>query len=99
VDISTAKDRYVDWGIFGLGDIGGQAAVTSFFRLRRNARDSAQVVFRLRSTAVHEVGHTLGLDHCDEPRCVMLDAEGSIQNTDGGTGHLGPKCRNELRTR
>jgi archaemetzincin len=96
VDISTTKDRNVDWGVFGLGDIGGRAAVTSSFRLRRNARDPTQVVSRVRSTAVHEVGHTLGLDHCDEPRCVMLDAEGSIRNTDSGTGHLGAKCRRKL---
>jgi archaemetzincin len=96
VDISTTKDRNVDWGIFGLGDIGGRAAVISSFRLRRNARDPAHVASRVRSTAVHEVGHTLGLDHCHEPRCVMLDAEGSIRNTDSGTGHLGAKCRRKL---
>jgi archaemetzincin len=97
VDISTTKDKQVDWGVFGIGDIGGRAAVVSSFRLRRNARDPAHVAARVRSTAVHEVGHTLGLDHCNEPRCVMLDAEGSIRNTDSGTGHLGLRCRRKLQ--
>lgn len=96
VDISTTKDPHVDWGVFGIGDIGGRAAVVSSLRLRRKARDPAHVASRVRRTAVHEVGHTLGLDHCDEPRCVMLDAEGSIRNTDSGTGHLGARCRRRL---
>jgi hypothetical protein len=26
----------------------------------------------------------------------MLDAEGSVKNTDGSTGHLGPACRRAL---
>jgi archaemetzincin len=95
-DISTSKPPHADWGVFGLGEIGGRACVVSSFRLRRRARGPAQVAFRVRSTAVHEVGHTLGLPHCDEPRCVMLDAEGSIRNTDTGTGRLGPGCRRQL---
>ena len=37
-----------------------------------------------------------GLDHCPEERCVMQDAEGGIENTDTGTGRLGPECRATL---
>jgi archaemetzincin len=96
VDISTSKGRAADWGVFGLGEIAGRACVISSFRLGRGARDAAHLAFRVRSTAVHEIGHTLGLPHCQEPGCVMLDAEGSIANTDGGTGHLGPGCRGKL---
>lgn len=28
-----------------------------------------------KSTLIHEVGHQLGLDHCDDPCCVMYSAE------------------------
>jgi hypothetical protein len=52
--------------------------------------------FRVVTTAVHEVGHTLGLDHCVEPHCVMNDAEGSIETVDHSTGKLGQECRDEL---
>jgi archaemetzincin len=95
VDISTTKGAHRDWGIFGMAEISGRAGVVSTFRLRRGA--GGRLAFRLRSTAIHEVGHALGLPHCQEPRCVMLDAEGSIRNTDTGTGHLGPGCRRRLR--
>lgn len=96
VDISTTKGPHRDWGIFGLGELGGRSCVLSTFRLRRRARDESHLTFRVVTTAVHEVGHTLGLEHCDEPRCVMRDAEGSIETVDSGSGHLGPECRSEL---
>ena len=96
VDVSTTKGPHRDWGVFGLADLGGPAAVVSTYRLRRTARDAAQIRSRVVSTAVHEVGHTLGLPHCAEPRCVMQDARGSITNTDEGTGTLGAGCSVQL---
>jgi archaemetzincin len=96
VDISTTKGKYKDWGIFGLGELGGTTSVISTHRLRRKARDAEHLRFRTTTTAVHEIGHTFGLDHCTEERCVMQDAEGSISNTDGSSGHLGGECRAEL---
>ena len=35
-DISTTKDEFPDWGIFGLGQIGARPCVISSFRLARN---------------------------------------------------------------
>jgi archaemetzincin len=96
VDISTTKGRHRDWGVFGLGDLDGRASVISTFRLRRGARDDAHFRFRVVTTAVHEVGHTLGLPHCTEARCVMNDAHGSIRTVDTSTGRLGPGCRRRL---
>ena len=95
-DISTTKGAIKDWGVFGLGQIGGRSAVISSLRLKRGARDAAHLAFRVSSTATHELGHTLGLPHCPEASCVMQDAEGSIKNTDTGTGELGPACRAAL---
>ncbi|MEM6291459.1 MAG: archaemetzincin [Myxococcota bacterium] len=97
-DISTTKGDFKDWGIFGLGNMPGQAAVLSSHRLRRKAKNAAHVRKRVVNTAIHEVGHTLGLDHCTEAaqRCPMQDAEGGIANTDSSSGHLGPQCRAEL---
>ena len=97
-DISTTKGRFEDWGVFGLGNMPGQAAVISSFRLKRKAKDAAHLRHRVVTTAIHEVGHTLGLAHCTEhdAKCPMQDAEGGIANTDASTGHLGPACRAEL---
>lgn len=95
-DISTSKDGFKDWGIFGLGELDGTAAVVSSHRLRRKAKDPAQLRWRVTNTAVHELGHVLGLEHCEEPRCVMLDAEGGVANTDDSTGEPGPQCRAKL---
>ncbi len=96
VDISTTNPPFEDWGIFGLGNMPGQAAVVSAYRLKRKAKDRDHVKFRVSSTAVHEVGHTFGLPHCSEDRCVMQDAEGGIENTDLGTGTLAAGCRAQI---
>lgn len=95
-DISTTKGEHHDWGVFGLGYMPGQAAVISSHRLRRGAKDREQLRFRVATTAVHEVGHTFGLDHCPEARCPMQDANGGIANTDTSSGRLGPECRAAL---
>ena len=98
VDISTTKGEIKDWGVFGLGAMPGRSAVVSSFRLRRRA-PPPKVRFRVATVALHEVGHMFGLDHCEEPRCSMQDAHGSIENTDTSTGRLGPECEAELRAK
>ena len=95
-DISTTKEPYEDWGILGLADLGGPAAVVSSFRMRRRARSPAQAIFRATTTAVHETGHALGLPHCTESRCLMRDAEGTMDTVDAGDGQLGPSCQSLL---
>lgn len=99
VDISTTKGPHADWGVFGLGFMPGRACVISSHRLRRGAKDRDHVAFRVANTALHEVGHTFGLDHCAEARCPMQDAHGGIENTDSSGSELGPACRAELEAR
>lgn len=96
VDISTSAHGVYDWGVLGLGDLPGPACVISMFRCRRNARDAAQVRFRMVTTCVHEVGHTLGLPHCSDTRCLMTDARGTVRTIDQSTGRLCNRCRAQL---
>ena len=37
---------------------------------------------RLAKVAVHEAGHTLGLEHCPTRGCLMEDAEGQVATCD-----------------
>jgi archaemetzincin len=82
VDISTTKAPYQDWGILGLATLDGRSAVLSSFRCHRGAKNAAHVQARFAKTAVHELGHSFGLEHCPTAGCIMHDGEGSVLTTD-----------------
>lgn len=96
-DISTSTDRYADWGVFGLGDLGGIPCVVSTFRLERGASTESLLEDRLVKAVNHELGHTFGVDHCPEHGCLMADAEGTIRTVDAGDGRLCAACLARLR--
>jgi len=58
--------------------MGGPCAVVSSHRLRQEfyGLPPDRELFRLRTIkeAVHEVGHTLQLTHCEDYRCVMASS-------------------------
>jgi archaemetzincin len=91
-DISTTKGKYPDWGVMGLGELPGTATVISSFRCRKKARSPAHAIERLAKVAVHEIGHTLGLDHCPTRGCLMEDAMGKVVTTDRERDFC-PRCR------
>ncbi|QZA89346.1 archaemetzincin family Zn-dependent metalloprotease [Salinarchaeum sp. IM2453] len=64
--------------VFGLAYLEGNGSVISTHRLRTTsdggkANLDAEEVFanRVRKEVVHEIGHNIGLEHCDNNRCVM----------------------------
>jgi archaemetzincin len=98
-DISTTKDRYPDWGIFGLAEIEGKSAVVSTFRLVRVGSPESLLRARLVKVVNHELGHVLGLGHCATARCLMEDAKASIRTVDAEDGRLCPHCASLLGER
>jgi len=73
----TAVDLYIPilTFVFGEAQIGGPCGLVSAHRLRQEFyglpadREIAQE--RLLKEAVHELGHTLDLTHCDDYQCAM----------------------------
>lgn len=92
VDISTTKGQYEDWGILGLATVAGRQCVISRFRAKRGASGEMHTRMRLAKVVVHEVGHTLGLEHCPNVGCLMEDGQGTVNTTDREYD-LCPTCR------
>jgi archaemetzincin len=76
----TAVDLYIPilTFVFGEAQMSGPCAVLSSHRLRQEfyglPRDPELFRHRLIKEAVHELGHTLNLAHCDDYRCVMASS-------------------------
>ena len=99
VDISTTKPPHPDWGILGLATVGGPACVVSTFRCRRKVSDPLVGVERFGKLAVHELGHTFGLQHCTlSASCLMTDGGGSARTLDSAYD-LCRHCRGKLLSR
>lgn len=62
--------------LFGMARCPGKCAVISTHRLDFYCDTSEQRLARLAKLTVHELGHTFGLLHCRQPRCIMKFAEG-----------------------
>jgi archaemetzincin len=78
----TAHDLFVPifTFVFGEAQLEGHCAVVSCYRLAEEhyglPADEGKLRERLVKEAVHELGHTFGLAHCDDWRCVMASSHG-----------------------
>ena len=96
VDISTDKGNIKDWGILGLANLGGKECIVSAYRCHKRSSERVPAPILLAKVAVHEVGHTLGLDHCATRGCLMEDAGGLVRTCDREFD-ICTRCRSMLR--
>ena len=81
--------------VFGLAQVEGQCALISIHRLRpqfyNNPPDPDLLMSRTEKTALHELGHSFGLTHCRDRRCVMYTST-RIVDTDFKQPDFCPTC-------
>jgi predicted Zn-dependent protease len=81
-DISTEIHGQKNYGIMGLARLGKRQSVVSDYRAKGD---------NFIAVIVHEFGHCLGADHCQDPDCIMCD----FQYLKGKKRHYGVCKRHE----
>lgn len=80
--------------VFGIAESPGRAAVISLARLGLDVGDRKKRERALKE-AVHELGHTLGLEHCPDPGCVMWFSN-TLAETDRKGAFFCAVCRRKV---
>ena len=100
----TAVDLYIPilTFVFGEAQMQGGCAVVSTHRLHQEfyglPADPGLMRNRLLKEAVHELGHTLSLAHCEDYQCVMSPSHG-VEWIDLKTHRLCKECRSKAFAR
>lgn len=81
--------------VFGLAKLSGREAVVSTFRLL--SPDESLFFERVSKEVHHELGHTFGLTHCDNPKCVMSFSR-SVLDIDSKSKSFCESCKMILKT-
>jgi archaemetzincin len=85
--------------VFGEAQMGGPCAIVSLHRLRQEfyglPEDADILRHRLLKEAVHELGHTLDLTHCDDYRCAMAPSH-AVEWIDLKDSALCTSCRSRV---
>jgi archaemetzincin len=96
VDLFSGTGNFV----FGLADGTAGTAVISLYLLRQEGyglpEDLPLFQARALKEAIHEIGHTFGIDHCDNGGCVMFYSS-SLMDTDLKSTAFCPSCRPRLQ--
>ncbi len=85
--------------VFGEADVVSGTAIVSLYRLWQEyyglAPDDGLLLERAAKEVVHELGHTFGLVHCPNNKCVMHFSN-SLADTDLKEAHFCSACRPKI---
>ncbi len=85
--------------VFGEADMESGVAIISLVRLRNEIYgyppDNRLFFDRTVKEAIHELGHTFGIGHCPDSRCIMHFSN-SLEDTDRKGPSFCPDCRGKL---
>jgi len=88
--------------VFGEAQLGGPCAVISAYRLKQEFygldRDDGLLRERLLKEAVHELGHTLGLRHCEAYTCSMASSH-AVEWIDLKERTFCESCRSQVESK
>jgi archaemetzincin len=86
--------------VFGEAQLKGTGAVVSNHRLNNLfyglPENRELTTDRLLKEAVHELGHTFGLIHCSQPKCVM-NSSTYVENIDQKPTEFCPLCQKSIK--
>jgi archaemetzincin len=85
--------------VFGEAELGGHFSIISLARLHQSfcgfPENKSLFLERAKKEAVHELGHTFGLRHCPDFKCVMHFSN-SLQDTDRKRTSFCSRCQELL---
>jgi archaemetzincin len=85
--------------IFGQAKLNGYSGLASMYRLRNEhyglEPDNELLINRFSKVVIHELGHTFGLIHCNNPVCVMRSST-YVEDLDQKYKQFCYRCRAEL---
>jgi len=86
--------------VFGEAQLEGHCALASTYRLEEGhyglPADEGKLRERLTKEAVHELGHTFGLRHCEDWQCVMASSH-SVELVDVKSAEFCGECARLVR--
>lgn len=85
--------------IFGQAGLNGKTAIASLYRLRNELYglkpDHELLISRFGKVVIHELGHTFGLIHCQNPVCIMRSST-YVEDIDQKGKDFCHSCRQKL---
>ncbi|MFD3003732.1 hypothetical protein ACFS7Z_25475 [Pontibacter toksunensis] len=92
--IYATKEDSSNWAVNGLSYNGGVACVISTHAFGIKKLNGGRYERRLAKASLHELGHTLGLPHCDNtPSCFMTEAREQVKTIDSEEIILCRSCK------